>query len=235
MNERDCLEKGLHEMKVIPQNFEQAVDKLLGFSDMLIEKNKVMNLTAITDPMEIVTRHFLDCAALAHLLPKKASVLDIGTGAGFPGIPLAILTDTSFILLDSLRKRIDFLQAVTSMLMLENAYAVHARAEEYAVSHRTSFDIVTSRAVADLRLLAEMAMPSLRIGGTFYAMKAEQCGEEVENARNAISLLGGDAPKILQYHIPFTNLTRSIVSIQKTTETPQKYPRRFSKIQAKPL
>lgn len=235
MNERECLELGLKEMKVIPENYEQAVDNLLYFSDMLLEKNKVMNLTAITDPMEIVTRHFLDCAALAPLIPKKTTVLDIGSGAGFPGIPLSILTGASFVLLDSLQKRVDFLQNVTCMLMLKNTCAVHARAEEYAHLHRERFDVVTSRAVADLRLLAEMAIPSLRIDGTFYAMKAEQCGEEVENARNAISLLGGEAPEIVRYQIPFTDLTRSIVCIKKTTETSSKYPRRFSKMQARPL
>lgn len=235
MTQRECLELGLKYLGVVPKNAPQAVDYLLQFGDILVEKNKVMNLTAITEPIEIVTRHFLDCAALAPKIFDTAQILDIGTGAGFPGMPLSMLTNASFVLLDSLKKRIDFLQEVVTILGLENVLPLHERAEAYAASHREDFDIVTSRAVADLRLLAEMAMPCLRIGGVFYAMKAERCEDEVENAKNAISLLGGEPPKIEYYDIPFTDITRSVVCIRKIGETPQIYPRRFSKMQRMPL
>lgn len=129
------------------------------FSAMLLEKNKVMNLTAVTEPAEVVTRHFLDCAALAPLMPQGGSVLDVGTGAGFPGMPLAILCPgTEFVLLDALRKRVDFLNEVIDALGLTNCTAVHARAEEFAAAHRERFDAATSRAVAELRTLCEFAL-----------------------------------------------------------------------------
>ena len=130
----------------------QAVDNLLTFSDLLLEKNKVMNLTAVTDPMEVVTRHFLDCAPLAPYAAGK-KVVDVGCGAGFPGMPIALLTDAQVTLLDSLGKRITFLNEVIETLGIDNAQAIHARAEEFG--HREEFDLATSRAVAKLNILAE--------------------------------------------------------------------------------
>ena len=207
MTECELLTAGLRELGVA--ECPSAADNLLRYSEILREKNKVMNLTAITDPTEIVTRHFLDCAALAPYMPQDGRVLDVGTGAGFPGMPLAILCpQTEFVLLDALRKRIDFLNEVIAELGLTNVTAVHARAEDYARD---------------------------KVGGAFLAMKAEDCTEEVEAAANARTILGAPDAEVLHYTVPFDEVSRAIVRLQKTQETPEKYPRRFKKIQTSPL
>ena len=214
----------------------QAVEKLLQFSDLLLEKNKVMNLTAVTDPKDVVTRHFLDCAALASYIGAGQTVLDVGTGAGFPGIPLAILCPgTQFTLLDAQRKRIDFLKEVVEELSLSNVMPVHARAEEFAALHRASFDLAVSRAVADLRVLVELTLPMVKKGGAFYAMKAADCMDEVGSASQAFAILGAPAAEILRYIVPHDGVERVLVRLQKTCDTPDKYPRRFKKIQTDPL
>ena len=226
MTERELLTAGLRELGVA--ECPSAADNLLRYSEILREKNKVMNLTAITDPTEIVTRHFLDCAALAPYMPQDGRVLDVGTGAGFPGMPLAILCpQTEFVLLDALRKRIDFLNEVIAELGLTNVTAVHARAEDYARDNRGTFDLAVSRAVADLRVLSELALPMVKVGGAFLAMKAEDCTEEVETAANARTVLGAPDAEVLHYTVPFDEVSRAIVCLQKTQETPEKYPRRF--------
>ena len=245
MTERELLIAGLRELGVA--ECPSAADNLLRYSEILREKNKVMNLTAITDPTEIVTRHFLDCAALAPYMPQDGRVLDVGmegekrlldvgTGAGFPGMPLAILCpQIEFVLLDALRKRIDFLNEVIAELGLINVTAVHARAEDYARDNRGTFDLAVSRAVADLRVLSELALPMVKVGGAFLAMKAEDCTEEVETAANARTVLGAPDAEVLHYTVPFDEVSRAIVRLQKTQETPEKYPRRFKKIQTSPL
>ena len=228
MTERELLTAGLRELGVA--ECPSAADNLLRYSEILREKNKVMNLTAITDPTEIVTRHFLDCAALAPYMPQDGCVLDVGTGAGFPGMPLAILCpQTEFVLLDALRKRIDFLNEVIADLGLTNVTAVHARAEDYARDNRDTFDLAVSRAVADLRVLSELALPMIKVGGAFLAMKAEDCTEEVETAANARMILGAPDAEVLHYTVPFDEVSRAIVRLQKTQDTPEKYPRRFKK------
>ena len=162
MTERELLLSGLEQLG-LPAS-PQAVDDLLRFSALLLEKNKVMNLTAVTDPREVVTRHFLDCAALAPQLQPGGRVLDVGTGAGFPGLPLAVLCpQTEFTLLDAQRKRIDFLSDVIAALGLSNCTAVHARAEDFAKDNRAAFDCAVSRAVAELRVLAELSLPMVRV------------------------------------------------------------------------
>lgn len=233
MTERELLVKGL--TALIPEIRPQAVDALLRFSVLLTEANRVMNLTAITDPREIVTRHFLDCAVLARYIPSGAAVLDVGTGAGFPGLPLAVLTEGNFTLLDALRKRIDFLNAVIADLGLRNAVAVHDRAEDFAKTHRETFDIAVSRAVADLNVLCELALPQLRVGGVFYAMKAVGSDEEIARAAAAIKTLGGAQAQIVDYTVPETDIVRRLVKIEKRAITPEMYPRRFKKIEQKPL
>ena len=234
MTDRELLYTGLKEF--LPEVSEKMIDDLLKFSALLLEKNKVMNLTAVTEPTEVVTRHFLDCAALTPHMPQGGRVLDVGTGAGFPGMPLAILCpETEFVLLDALRKRIDFLNEVIETLGLTNVTAVHARAEDYARDNRGTFDLAVSRAVADLRVLSELALPMVKVGGAFLAMKAEDCTEEVETAANARTVLGAPDAEVLHYTVPFDEVLRAIVRLQKTQETPEKYPRRFKKIQTSPL
>ena len=228
MTERELLTAGLSELGII---HPQAVESLLEFSRLMLDKNQVMNLTAVTDPMEVVTRHFLDCAVLAPYAEGK--VIDVGCGAGFPGIPLALLTGSEVTLLDSLKKRIDWLNETIARLEIGNASAVHARAEEYG--HREEFDLAVSRAVARLNVLAELSLPLVRIGGRFIAMKADGCEEEVDEARGAIELLGGTLEEVRSYTVPQTELRRKLIVIKKRAETPKKYPRRFAKISAQPL
>ena len=234
MTEREILTAGLRELGVA--ECPSAADNLLRYSEILREKNKVMNLTAITDPTEIVTRHFLDCAALAPYMPQDGRVLDVGTGAVFPGMPLAILCpQTEFVLLDALRKRIDFLNEVIAELGLTNVTAVHARAEDYARDNRGTFDLAVSRAVADLRVLSELALPMVKVGGCFLAMKAADCAEEVQSAAHAFEVLGVGEPEMLSYTVPHDGIERALVRLPKISDTPDKYPRRFKKIQTAPL
>lgn len=234
MTAYELLVSGLKQF--IPEVSPQAVDKLLRFSDLLLEKNKVMNLTAVTKPCEVVTRHFLDCASLAPYIKEGQTVLDVGTGAGFPGLPLAILCPgAQFTLLDAQRKRIDFLREVADALELPNVTPVHARAEEFALLHRASFDLAVSRAVAELRVLCELALPMVKVGGAFYAMKAADCKDEVEAASHAFALLGAPAAEVLRYTVPYDGVERVLVRLQKVAQTPDKYPRRFKKIQSSPL
>lgn len=232
MTERELLIKGLEQIGL--NIYPQTVDNFLKFSDMLLEKNKVMNLTAITEPMEVISRHFLDCAMIAPDIISEEKVIDIGTGAGFPGLPLAILcTDTEFVLIDALRKRIDFLNEVIAQLGLKNVTAIHARAEE--LKSRQSFSAAVSRAVADLSVLSELTLPLVKVDGKFIAMKAQDCQNEVERATKAIKILGGSKPIIKTYTVVETDIVRAKVEIKKIKDTPLKYPRRFSKISAAPL
>lgn len=234
MSERELLQDGLTAMGLTFS--PQVVENLLRFSSLLLEKNKVMNLTAITEPEEVVTRHFLDCAALAPYLSAGKTVLDVGTGAGFPGLPLAILCpDVSFVLLDALRKRIDFLNDVIQELGLQNCTAVHARAEDFAKEHRESFDFAVSRAVADLRVLSELSLPMVRVGGRFLSMKAEDCAEEIRSAMHAFAELGAGSPQLVHYQVPSSGVQRALVCVKKEMQTPAQYPRRFKKIQNSPL
>lgn len=235
MTPREALTQGLAQMQ--GENFHpQAVDKLLSFSDLLLERNKVMNLTAVTDPVEVVTRHFLDCAALVPWVTQETEtpqIVDVGCGAGFPGMPLAILTDAHVTMLDSLKKRIVFLQECIEALGLNHTQAVHGRAEEFGP--RASFDCAVSRAVARLNVLAELCLPLVRVGGRFIAMKADDCDAEIQEAAHAISLLGGELEQAPSYLVPLTDLTRRLVIVRKVRPTPPKYPRRFAKISASPL
>lgn len=217
---RQTLEQGLSMLST--QICPQAVDRLLKFSEMLLEKNKVMNLTAVTEPMEVVTRHFLDCAVLMPRMISGEKVLDVGTGAGFPGLPLAILCpESEFVLIDALRKRMDFLNEVIDALELKNVKAIHARAEEFAREHRGAFDCAVSRAVADLSMLSELTLPLVKTGGVFYAMKASDCAEEVKQAAEAVRILGGDPAEVIQYQVPVSEIPRAIVKIKKSRETQQ--------------
>lgn len=214
-----------------------GIPALVRYADLLVEKNKVMNLTAITEPADIATLHFLDCASLLTLADFQGkTVADVGTGAGFPGMPLRILEPSiRLTLLDSLNKRIDFLKEVCDDLGFGNVECVHQRAEEFAVQHREGFDIVTSRAVANLRMLSELCLPLVKVGGTFLSMKSVDSDAELEEAKKAIATLGGQVTDVKDYVIPGTEVTHRVILIQKMKETPKKYPRAFAKIKKSPL
>ena len=214
-----------------------GIPALLKYADALLETNKVMNLTAITDPADVATLHFLDSAALltlADFAGKK--VVDVGTGAGFPGMPLRILEPTiQLTLLDSLNKRIDFLKEVCVDLGLNDINCVHGRAEEFAAAHRESYDIVTSRAVANLQMLCELCLPLVKEGGYFLSMKAVDSDQELKLAYTAIKTLGGQVEQVKDYTIPGTDVVHRLIFIKKVGPTPTKYPRAFAKIKKAPL
>ncbi len=234
MTVRALLEQGLGYLGY--QN-PQAVNQFLQFSDALLETNKVMNLTAVVNPEEVVKRHFLDCAAaLSHLELDGKSMIDVGCGAGFPGVPAALLyPNTQVTLLDSLGKRIRFLQTCIEALQITNAEAIHARAEEFATTNRQVFDIATSRAVARMNVLCELSLPLIRVGGVFAAMKSTSSDAELKEATHAIQVLGGMVEEVKEYTIPLTEIQQRIVIVRKMRETPQKYPRHFGKISTAPL
>ena len=227
------LRKGLAELGL----GEGATPSLLRFGELLLEKNKVMNLTAITEPADVAALHFLDSAALLTLTDFKGkSVVDVGTGAGFPGMPLKILEPTiRMTLLDSLGKRITFLQEVCDNLKLTDVACVHARAEEFAAEHRGQFDFATSRAVANLSVLCELCLPLVKTGGYFLAMKSVDSDAELKDAERAIRTLCGRVERSADYRIPGTEVIHRVILIKKEAETPKKYPRAFAKIKKNPL
>lgn len=227
------LRQGLTALELPTEN----VCSFLRYAELLLEKNKVMNLTAITQPRDMAALHFLDCAALAHLYDFKGKkVADVGTGAGFPGIPLKLVEPSiQLTLLDSLNKRIDFLKEVSADLGLQDVECVHGRAEEFAAAHRESYDVVTSRAVANLQMLSELCLPLVKEGGSFLAMKSVESEEEINAAKKAIATLGGRIEKCVDYAIPGTEVSHRLVFIKKVAPTPKKYPRAFAKIKKSPL
>lgn len=215
----------------------EKVPALLQYGEALLQTNKVMNLTAITEPDDVAALHFLDSAALLTLSDFRGkSVVDVGTGAGFPGLPLRILEPSIHLtLLDSLGKRITFLQDLCDTLGLADVACVHQRAEEFAAKHREGFDIAVSRAVASLPMLAELCLPLVNVGGWFLAMKSVESDRELSAAAHAIELLGGATAEIRDYTIPGTDVVHRLVMIKKICPTPSKYPRAFAKIKKNPL
>ena len=227
------LHNGLTEMGLPTE----GIPALIRYGELLVEKNKVMNLTAITEPHDVATLHFLDSVAMLTLADLKGKKMaDIGTGAGFPGMPLRIVEPSlRLTLLDSLNKRIDFLKEVCADLGLNDVECIHGRAEEFAANHREDYDIVTSRAVANLQMLRELCLPLVKVGGYFLSMKAVDSEEEVNAAKNAIKTLGGQIEKVVDYAIPGTDVQHRLIFIKKIKETPKKYPRAFAKIKKNPL
>ena len=214
-----------------------GIPALIRYADLLVEKNKVMNLTAITEPADIAALHFLDSAALLTLADWKGkTVADIGTGAGFPGLPLRIVDPSiRLTLLDAQNKRVEFLKEVCGELGLADVECVHARAEEFAADHREGFDLVTSRAVAALPLLCELCLPLVKVGGYFAAMKSVDADAELASAAHAIAVLGGAVDHVTDYAIPGTEVHHRVIFIKKCRETGKKYPRAFAKIKKNPL
>ena len=197
----------------------------------------MINLTAISGEEDIARLHFLDCAAVLTAADfSGASVIDIGSGAGFPGLPLRILKPgIRLTLLDSLGKRVDFLKEVCAALKLEDVVCLNTRAEEAPECFRGNFDFAVSRAVARVNVLCELCMPFVRVGGMFLAMKGPDCMDEINEAKKAIEVLGGSLEETRFYKIPGTDIKHSLVRIRKISSTPEKYPRRFAKIQKRPL
>ena len=230
---KQLLHNGLTEMGLPTE----GIPALIRYGELLVEKNKVMNLTAITEPHDVATLHFLDSVAMLTLADLKGKKMaDIGTGAGFPGMPLRIVEPSlRLTLLDSLNKRIDFLKEVCADLGLNDVECIHGRAEEFAANHREDYDIVTSRAVANLQMLSELCLPLVKVGGYFLSMKAVDSEEEVNAAKTAIKTLGGQIEKVVDYAIPGTDVQHRLIFIKKIKETPKKYPRAFAKIKKNPL
>ena len=233
------ISAGLEELGLTDRVPEEAPSKLARYGQLLLEKNKVMNLTAIREPEGVARLHMLDCAALLNCCDFQGkSLIDVGTGAGFPGMVLKLLVPSLEVtLLDSLNKRLDWLTEVCETLGGGAISTIHGRAEEQALVKglRDSFDFAAARAVADLRVLCELCLPFVKVGGKFLAMKSTGSGRELEEAGHAIKLMGGRVSSLEDYPVPGTEVTHRLIVIEKLAPTLKGYPRRWAKIQKAPL
>lgn len=212
---------------------ENQFDK---YFSMLIETNKVLNLTAITEENEVLIKHFLDSAIPEKFIPKNSKVIDIGSGAGFPALPLKIVReDLEVTMVDSLNKRVKFLEEVTKELNLQKTFAIHSRAEDFAKENHEKYDVAVARAVASLDTLVEYLLPFVKIDGIAIIYKSTKLEEELENAQKAISTLGGKVEKIEKFEIFEENLQRNILILKKITKTPPKYPRGKNQPKTNPI
>lgn len=217
---------------------ENQLEQFYNYMNILIKWNKVMNLTAITEPKEIIIKHFVDSLTVLEKVKDKNSIIDVGTGAGFPGIPIKIACpNIKVVLLDSLNKRINFLNEVINELKLENIKTFHGRAEDYGrdKNHREKYDIAIARAVAPLNVLIEYLMPFVKINGKCICMKGVKAEEEIGNSKRGVRLLGGDKIIESNFSIPNTDIERSIITIEKEKYTDRKYPRRAGTPSKEPL
>ena len=208
---------------------EKQQDNFYNYMKLLLDWNEKINLTAITEPKEVITKHFVDSLSITPYINENDRILDIGTGAGFPGIPLKIVLEKNEItLLDSLNKRINFLNEVIEKLDLKNIQAVHGRAEEFNKidENRENYDIIVSRAVAKLNVLLEYMLPFVKLNGRCICMKSADIDEELKEAENAIKILGGEIEKIDEITLKNTDIKRKIIVIKKVNKTPSKYPRK---------
>lgn len=217
---------------------DKQIEKFFDYMNLLLEWNEKINLTAITEPEDIILKHFVDCATILKYIKDEDKIIDIGTGAGFPGIPLKILNEKLDItLMDSLNKRINFLNEIINKLDLKNIVAIHARAEELARNkeYREKFDIATSRAVANLSTLSEYMLPFVKKDGMVISMKGSNIEEEVKNAKKAVKILGGEIEKIDNFNLANTNNIRNIITIKKVVKTPREFPRKAGKPSKEPI
>lgn len=236
---QELIGSGLAELGLSGQVPEAAPALLEQFGRLLLEKNDVMNLTAIIRPRDVATLHMLDCAALLDCAGfQYKTLIDVGTGAGFPGVPLKILVPTLRVtLLDAQSKRVDWLEEVCGALDLSGITALQGRAEEAGLdsAHRERYDFATARAVADLRVLSELCLPFIKVGGHFLSMKGTDSDAELDAARPAIHALGGEVEQCVDYAIPHTEVSHRVIMIRKKSPTPSQYPRKWVKIQKNPL
>ena len=236
MNQRQLLFEAASQLGVTLTDAQLA--QFETYMEMLLEWNEKFNLTAITNPREVTLKHFADCLSLVPLIGKDESIIDIGAGAGFPGIPLKIaMPSIRVTLLDALNKRVGFLNAVIEALGLEDIHAVHERAEDAAhkEQYRENYDIAIARAVAALPTLAEYALPFACVGGRFIAMKGPSVEDELAVSAQAISTLGGQYCSTIAVEIPFEDITHSIVIVNKLSHTPPRYPRKAARISKAPI
>ena len=219
---------------------EEMASQFMTYLSLLLEWNEKMNLTAITDKKDVVQKHFVDCLSiLPHLSwTGQEKIIDVGTGAGFPGIPVKIACpEVEMTLLDSLQKRIGFLEEVGNQLGLSGVNYVHSRAEDGGQNpdYREQFDLCVSRAVANLAVLAEFCLPFVKVGGRLAALKGPDALREIDEAQGALKKLGGKVAEVIDVEIPFTDLQHKLVIIEKTAPTPKAYPRKAGKINKNPL
>ena len=239
MEEKDFFEKMREKGNKISIDFSvEQLKKFYRYMELLIEWNEKINLTAIVEPEEIIIKHFIDSLTILKYIEDDEKVVDIGTGAGFPGIPLKIMLENNeFVLVDSLNKRLLFLQEVINELNLNNIEIVHSRAEDFGQNkkYREKFDIVTSRAVANLSTLSEYLVPLAKIDGKCICMKASGAEEEINQAKNAIKILGGQIEKIDNFVLPETDIGRTVIIIKKRQKTTYEYPRKAGVTIKKPI
>lgn len=232
------FQKDLSSMGV--QLTNNQINQFLKYYELLVEWNGFMNLTAITEYDEVMKKHFVDSLSLikTYDVSKKVSVIDVGTGAGFPGLALKIAyPDLQVTLLDSLNKRINFLNEVITQLGLQGVETVHGRAEDFAKPGklRGQFDLCVSRAVANMSTLSEYCLPFVKVGGEFISYKSEKISEEMANAGNAIALLGGKLDRSEEFMLPDSDIYRNLVVIKKVKDTPKKFPRKAGLPSKEPL
>jgi 16S rRNA (guanine527-N7)-methyltransferase len=222
-------ELGIEITKKMLEQFEYYYNKLVSY-------NEKVNLTAITEKEEVYIKHFLDSIAIAPYLKQNTTLVDVGTGAGFPSLPLKIVRpDLIVTMVDSLNKRIIFLEELINELNLTGVKAVHARAGDYIKQNREKFDVIVARAVASLNTLSEYCLPFIKVGGLFYAYKSSGVLDELRFSNNAIKVLGGSLVEVKEFLLPYTDIARTVVIIEKVSTTPKQYPRDKNRAKLQPL
>ncbi len=217
---------------------QEMYDSFVRYQHDLLEWNEKINLTAIVEDEELWLKHFVDSAVVSNYIDKDSSLIDVGTGAGFPGVPCKIIDPSiNLTLVDSLNKRINFLCELCENLKLNDVNFVHSRAEDLGqdLKYRERFDYVTARAVANLAVLCELCLPFIKVGGTFICMKSGDIADELSGAENAIDLLGGSIEKVIDYTLPDSDIKRTIILIKKIKNTPKNFPRKAGVPSKKPL
>ena len=225
--------------KICEQNkimlLEEQIEQFYKYMKLLIEWNQKINLTAIVEPREIIQKHFIDSLSILKYIKEGQSLIDVGTGAGFPGIPIKIATSNVHVtLLDSLQKRVNFLNNVIEELKLTKIEAIHSRAEEYTKQPRESYDIAVSRAVANMSTLTEYLLPYIKINGIAICMKGPNVDEELEKSKKAIKILGGKVEKVEHFFVN-EDMERNLIIIRKINSTPKQYPRKAGKPSKEPI